>query len=41
MREDAELRDREVAWNRQTEPGPRESMVALADILGRIRDSAA
>ncbi len=40
-REDADLAERELEWNSQYEPTPRQSTRLLADILGRIRDSAA
>jgi hypothetical protein len=38
-REDAELRDRQDAWDRQDEPTPREALVTLKQIVTRIGDS--
>lgn len=41
MREDADLRERDVVWNRRDELQPRQALTRLADILGVIKDSAA
>lgn len=40
-REDADYAEKDAEWGRQDEPTPRQAVQAVADILGRIKDSAA
>jgi len=39
-REDADFAERQIEWDRQDEPAPREATQTVADILRRIGESA-
>lgn len=41
MRDDLDLRERQIKWDNQDHPTARQAMVHLSDILTKIKDSAA
>lgn len=41
LRDDAELREKQIRWDNQDRPTARQAMTRLADIFQRIKDSAA
>ena len=41
MRDDANLRDKDDAWARRDELGPRQALQTVAEILSKMRDSVA